>query len=280
MHQKYYYKTDTIVNHLKHLLDKNILKPSNRLRRFENFEVSFDESVKSSEKVPFQCEEDTNLLDAVIELCKLGDMGFKVVLKDNTIANLVFYKGEDKTLDQDKHPPVLFSKSRENILDERIALNRSGFKNVLTVIGPGEEDDKFTTTVGEEEASGYERYEGFINAQDIDPENEGEWLSPFEYRELLKSRGNEAIKEFKSEVNIESQIKHDGNLRYREDFEVGDLVNIKHDDLDLTFAERIMTVEEIYEGGFDIRVTFGEKTRTIGESLETIKKENEKVKRW
>lgn len=272
----YYYKVDTVVNHIKNLVELNITNPKIKERKFDNFILTIDKSVKESEEIAYQCDYDSNMLSVISELCDMEDLGYKVVFKNYETAELIIYKGEDKTFNQDKHLPVLFSPERENILEQRLIKEKSEFKNVLRVIGQGEEDDRFVTEVGEEKIAGYDRYEGYINAQDLDPENDGDWLSAEEYKNLLKTRGKHRIKEFKDTINYDGQVYTMGNLQYKKDFDLGDMVDIRNDSWGLNLSTRILELEEVYEQGFDLRVSFGDKLPSLASKISALEEEQKK----
>lgn len=276
---EYYYAEDTVVNHIIKILMANVFNPSNKKRKIPNLRLIIDTTVGQTEKVPYQVDEDTDVLSVLNELCTIADLGYKVTHdNEDKMANLVIYKGIEKTSDNPYERPVIFSPERENILEQRLLEDNSEHKNVLLVIGQGEEDDKFKTVVGEEGKEGLDRYEGYINAQDLDPDNEGEWLSPEEYSELLKTRGKAKIKDFKPLLTYESKIHPNSNLEYRKDFQLGDIVEFQNEEWGIKETPRIVEIEEVYEDTIALRVTFGEMLPTPAEKLSQIENEAKKDK--
>ena len=270
-----YYENNTTPYHIKELIERYAINPSDSKRKIDNLEFRFDESIIHSgyEKIRIQ-RTNTNLLEAIQNLCETEGLGFKTVLENNKIVFLL-YKGEDKSTNQAKNNPVIFSKSRDNVLEQRHVKDVDNYKNVALVAGQGEGEDRVTTLVGDENATGWDRFETFIDARDLDFEGE-EDLTLEEYIELLKNRGNSKIKEFEKINSFEAEISPFSNLEYRKDFKVGDIVEVTDEEWKVTINTRILEVTEVYEDSDDLRVVFGSSIPTIHDRLEKVEQEQSK----
>ena len=95
------------------------------------------------------------------------------------------------------------------------------------------------------DATGLDRHVIFVDARDVKDtadlpaKGEANWLSINRF--ILSSRGLTA-----------------GPFKYRDDWDVGDIVTVQNKAWDLTMDTRITEVQEIHEAsGFKLNVTFG-----------------------
>lgn len=63
--------------------------------------------------------------------------------------------------------PVVLSSSMEDILDSTYYSNKKDFKNIALVAGEGEGDERVRTTAGDNTLSGYNRRELYVDARDL-----------------------------------------------------------------------------------------------------------------
>jgi len=79
-----------------------------------------------------------------------------------------------------------------------------------------------------------------------------------EYAAVLRQRGIEALAGYPESESFEAQGQDVENFRYRQDWDLGDIVTVQYTKLGLTTNQRITEVEEVYENGtVAVTPTFG-----------------------
>ena len=172
------------------------------------------------------------------------------------------YKGLDRTSSQSVNPRAIFSRQFENVLSSEYLIDKKDYKNVALIAGQGEGEDRLTATVGV--ATGLNRHELFVDARDIGPGTTEDPIDEPTQLLMLAQRGNEKLAESKaSEVYTAGADPH-GNLKYKEDYALGDIVTAR--DLGIIADARITEIKEIYEdSGMMLELTFGyERVMKIG----------------
>lgn len=211
-----------------------------------------------------------NLLEEIERLSQLSELGFKVDF-DTTNKILVFsvYEGLNRSVNQNVNTRCIFAKEFENVLEQTFTDSLNNYKNIALVAGAGEGEDRKIITVGSN--NGLDRFEGYIDARDLRNMLDDEVLSEEEYDKLLIERGNTKLAELKDIKTFESKINLNGNLEYKKDFELGDIVTIVNRKWGVTLDSRITEVEEVYEQeGLNINITFGNRVPTL---LDKIKQQ-------
>lgn len=207
-----------------------------------------------------------NLLDTVCSIVQAHELGVKV---DFDIINkkLVFkiYEGIDRSINQKVVAPVIFSRDFENVLSQNYIESNNNYKNVALIGGAGEGAERKTTAIGQQ--SGLDRYELFVDARDIgdtryvtNDNNESieEPMPDNEYIELLKNRGNEKLTQYYKIKSFDSTININSNLKYKEDYDLGDVVTFFDRKWGITIDTRITEISEVYDvEGLTINITFG-----------------------
>lgn len=184
-----------------------------------------------------------NVLDEVESLALTYDFGFReyatsITKPGNTIE---FYKGRDLT------GIVEFSKEYENLLNESYQNANFDERTTAIVLGEGDGSERKKVIVGDEFA-GIERKELYVDARDLQQENDGVMMSDAEYREALRSRGRSKLAEhnkvftFGGDIDLKSSL-----FRYKEDYDVGDRVTIKSSTLGLKKTAVLAGVEETWD---------------------------------
>lgn len=194
------------------------------------------------------------------ELAKIGltsGLGWTVKL-DLINKKYVFdvLVGVDRTAGQDENSRAIFSDEFDNLSSQKIMQSKVDYKNVAYVAGQGEGASRQIITVGE--ASGFDRHEVFIDARDIENDED------------LPDRGMQKLSEYEKISAFESQILEKSNLVYEEDYNLGDGVTIQNKEWGVTVDTRLENITEIYEtGGVALEAVFG---KTVPTFTELIKK--------
>lgn len=144
------------------LLDDNFLTPANPARTFPNLIFEF---VDLTGNQAYKFYENGTVYDIVIDYLPLAGLGFRVCLDDNSPRQLKIhlYKGLDRSGEQTINPPVIFSKSYDNVLNSKYVLVSAGYSNVVRILtddtDPGLADNTYWDGA---EPTGYNRSEYLV----------------------------------------------------------------------------------------------------------------------
>lgn len=239
--------SETVEQFIRRLIDENAINPTDTKRKIPFLELG--ELKGFAEKLDKQLTGD-NLLDAIVELCKAYEYGFKITL-ENKKLKFELYKGIDRSYNQSTLPFVTFSDAYDNLIDSQYIYDENDAKNVALVAGEGEGLDRRTASVGE--ASGIDRQEIFVDARDISSNN-GE-VTESDYIAQLQEKGKENIVSY--EETFESTVESQTNYIYKKDWNLGDIVNHENTSWNLFVTPRIVEVLECEdETGHSVIPTF------------------------
>ena len=130
------------------------------------------------------------------------------------------YTGTDRSYSQEINPYVIFSPVFDNIVTSDYIESKKDYYNVGLVAGSGEGSARRTETVGDQEVSGLDRRELYIDARDIDSKSST-------YSQDLKQRGEEELSAHKIDQSFEGEIDAIQIYKYRQDFFMGDIVQLE-----------------------------------------------------
>jgi hypothetical protein len=256
---------------MRSLVDKNCINPVDGSRKIPLINLSETKGFHQelNKQVSYN-----NLLDELESISLSSGLGFRILV-DVRLKELTFnvYEGRDLTANQKINPPAIFANEFENVFEQEYMESNNNFKNVALIAGEGEGVNRQFETVGD--ANGLNRYELFVDARDlqstINEDGEEVTIPADEYKELLINRGRSKLLEHEKIETFESKINVLGNLRYKEDFDLGDIVTVTNKRWQVTKDSRITEVEEIYEANkTSINVTFGSSIPTL---VDRIKQE-------
>lgn len=204
-----------------------------------------------------------NLLDEVESLSSVSDLGLRVNL-DITNKKLIFeiYKGLDRSVKQSINSRAIFSKEFENILEQEYVDSLNNYRNLALVGGIGEGDARKLAIVGA--GSGLDRFEVFNDQKSLSNVVNSVTMSDADYTLLLVGKGNEILASTLEIKTFDSKINLNSNLKYKTDFDLGDIITIISKKWGITLDSRITEIEEIYEeSGPQINITFGNNIPTL-----------------
>ena len=112
-----------------------------------------------------------------------------------------------------------------------------------------------------------------MDARDIQMEDGNGSAIPQEvYQALLIQRGREKLAEYRKVETVNSSIDSNANLRYKQDFDLGDYCTYINTEINVATDKRITEIMETYEGGAtELTITFG--TDEISTVRQLIKRE-------
>lgn len=202
--------------------------------------------------------------------------GYRIKLDINK-KELVFevYRGKDLS---DK---VMFAETFDNLTDQILIESDSNYKTTAIIAGQGENEDR-DLVVYNDYYSGLDRLEVFIDARDIEqdkqivqvPQPDGSMEDVEEpiknganAVKLLEERAKEKLSEM-VEINSYTASITGTNYKYREDYDIGDMVSIKNDKWGIRYKERIIEIIEKYDGdGVDISIEFGQELPSLAKKI-------------
>lgn len=210
-----------------------------------------------------------NLLDKIYELCKEDELSISLYYDfDNDKLVFEVWKGLNRSDLQTENTWAVFSRNFENILNDEYSTDETQYRNFAYVEGEVEEA---TVTAGDGSKStikrrvevtvnrvksGEERRELYVDARDLQKKEE---TTDAEYIEMLKERGIEKLNECNKVEMSNFCIDSLSNLVYLKDYDLGDNVVYKNEELGFNIEKRIIGITEGYENGNKtIDVTFGE----------------------
>lgn len=259
---------DTAEKAMRTLVNKNAISPTNPDRKIPLLTLG---NLKNyPETVNYQVSY-KNLLEELENLSNISNLGYRTMV-DLTDKKLVFgiYKGRDLTAKQTESPPAIFSNEFENVFEQEYTDSLHNYRNIALVAGAGEGTERKRTIIGE--GQGLDRYELYVDARDLQDKKEDETVIPEEeYLKMLESRGKTKLAEYAELKTFEGKITAKGNLKYKQDFDLGDIVTILNKKWRVTIDTRITEILEVYESGnCNIYVTFGNEIPTL---IDKIKQE-------
>ncbi len=218
-----------------------------------------------------------NLLDKIYELCKEDKLSIKLWYDfDNNKLVFEVWQGLDRRDTQNENTWAIFSRNFENISEDRYSLDETKYRNFAYVAGEVEEETgtdsegmpittkrRVDITV-DRVKEGEKRKELYVDARDIqseiyDDEGNSTKISDTEYKEMLKERGIEKLNECNKVEVADFSIDTLANLKYKTDFDLGDKVVYKNDELGFNIENRIIGISEAYEdGNMTLGVSFGD----------------------
>ena len=156
-----------------------------------------------------------------------------------------------------KHPYIIFSEKKQNLIDGIVTNDNSNYKNVGYVAGSGENEDRLIVVLGN--VTGFYRREVYIDLNNITDVDE------------LRQEGQKQLDTYKIVQSIEGKIYQIQNMQYEKDWNLGDLVTTENGGI--YEDKRIIQVKEIYErNNITIEVGFGDKIPSLADQIKRITK--------
>lgn len=202
-----------------------------------------------------------SLWDEISEVAEADKL--RIVLKPNVVVingenpnnidgwTLIIGAGEDRTRHRGNKvvSPVIFSQSLSNIANTDYIVDRSKLKNTVYIAGEGEGTDRkwYNIDVNSDATFGerkwWNRKELWVDARDIQSEQDNKKLTDAEYEELMKQRADEKAKDNDlSEEYTATVTDITKQYTYKKDYNVGDFVTIADEELGMEFDAQITNV--------------------------------------
>jgi hypothetical protein len=212
----------------------------------------------------------TNLLTELQLIAEANGLGFKV---DFSPTGFMFrvYAGQDRTAGQSVNPRAIFSKAFENVLKQEYDGSLKAVKNfayvdaIYTVTRTVTDkktgtDVEITTeyplsrTVGT--AAGRDRREVYADVGDVTKDDANVILTAAQRNAAMDDAGKAEL--VAATEAFTADVDPYGNLKYKTDYDLGDLVTVDSRELGMRVNARITEIKEIYEGkGLGLELTLG-----------------------
>lgn len=230
----------TVENYIRKLIMDNVISPTIAERKINNFALK--DSHGYTEVIEQQTTYD-NLCEKIISVCQTYEYGWKITF-ENGIFYFDLYKGQDEG--------VRFSPNFENISNTTYKADWSEYKNVALVGGDGEGIDKKLTSVGDN--AGLDRFEMFVNASSISSNIEE--YDEVVYYNSLRNEGKERLAETAVSTEFEGEIDWLNTYRYKDDYNLGDIVTIDNG-YGVVIKARIIEIIETWDSeGYTLEPKF------------------------
>lgn len=173
-----------------------------------------------------------NLMDWVFKICEITGGTANIRLEEISNGNYALFfdlsEGTNRSILQEENAHIVFSDSYCNLLTFDYAVDFSSQANTAYINGA---EDKQTVAFNGSEPSSLDRYEVFVDADNVKQETkiDGETvpISNEEYIALLAEKGAEQFL-YPTETT-ESTIAVDGKqYQYNKDYFIGDYVTVEH----------------------------------------------------
>lgn len=231
--------------------------------------------------------------DKVIEVCRRFGYGSRLVL-DGEFLVFNIYRGVDRSYNQEQNPYVVFSSEFDNLARTKFIQDVTPYKSMAVIAGAGEGSKRIFTTIDDGQ-TGIDRYELYVDANDISNEvsydelveafpggtivdngNEivyvvdDEYIAVVDsrteptnavlyesiYADMLAERGHEVKAEHVVTTAFEGEAEPNTSYLYGQDYNLGDIVQVIND-YGVSVGARITEVIESDDAsGYSIIPTF------------------------
>ncbi|MBU3176097.1 siphovirus ReqiPepy6 Gp37-like family protein [Clostridium estertheticum] len=252
------------------LVTDNCINPTDSSRIIPN--LSLNPLKQFTEMIDCQTSY-VNLSEELENLSNVSSLGHRISFDGNT-KKLTFevYKGLDRSVNQSINPRCIFSKEFENVIEQEYTDSLNNYKNLVLVGGIGEGNARNLVTVGS--SSGLDRFEVFNDQKGLSNVVDSVTMSDADYTLLLVGKGNETLAETKEIQTFDSKMNLNSNIKYKTDFDLGDIVTYLNKKWNVILDSRITEVEEIYEeAGESINITFGNNIPTLIDKIKNMTKQ-------
>lgn len=238
-----------------------------------------------------------SLWDEISEVAEADKL--RIILRPNVVVvntehpknidgwTLIIGAGEDRTRHRANNAvsSVMFSQSLSNIANTDYIVDRSKLRNTVYIAGEGEGTDRkwYNIDVNSDvtfgERKGWNRRELWVDARDVQSEQDNVTLTDAEYEELMKQRADEKAKDNDlSEEYTATVTDITKQYTYKKDYNIGDFVTIADEELGMEIDAQITNViitRQDDRNIVDIEFTYGSRIKDIIEESETAMKKIE-----
>jgi hypothetical protein len=242
-----------IASCITQLINNHLISPtdSNRAIPYITFSAS-DTGVAANFQVSYH-----NLLLTVTELLEAADIGIRTVFDPVTgLMGMTLYQGGISQ--------AVFARAYENILSQIYTRSVKDSADTALIAGEGEGSERQTVVIGGNTSSDL-RSEIYVDARDLQSETIG---TGSVYTDALLYRGQQKLSEVAPINSLDAEINSHGNLNYKSDFDLGQIVTVKSPNWGITLQTRITEIQETYDmNGRSLDITFGRGLVSLGKKI-------------
>lgn len=210
--------TGTVETGIRQVITENVISPSNADRTMTGFTLAASHGYLDTFEVQLFGE---NIGEWMEEACQTYGYGWDVFISaGNFVFDLV--RGTDRTYDQADVVPVVFSPQYDNLVESSYRYETAEYSNAALIGGEGEGTSQRTASIGT--ATGYDRYESYIDGDSVS--SNGEIITVEQYTAMLEAYGREQLSQTAFTEQIEGETISDGMYVFNADYFLGDLVQI------------------------------------------------------
>ena len=213
-----------------------------------------------------------NLYDIVEEYCKITPfMGYEVQFVPSE-QKLLFQILQGTDHSSSSNSPVIFSNSLDNLFSFDYYTSDRDYKNYAYVYGELKDSGRTKVEVGDYTLSGYERYEHFVDARDLQSEtDDGHVIPDEEYEAMLYKRGQKKLSELQVVETISGKLNIDNStFVYGVDYAIGDKVTIVDENIGVQVDAIVTGIQEKYSTTYSSELIVGYEMPTVSEKIKTI----------
>ena len=247
-------------------------------RRFPRFIMLAQETMAGS-AVEYANEVYAKLGQEVKARAQAGKLGYDILINERSRQyGFYLYKGIDLTAkNSEGNTPCIFSRDFDNVNEQEYTASIENCGNFIYIQGAADDNgSQPVTTVDGEGASGLELTEVFCDATDIARKyqsGETEVTIPLNtYLQMLKTRAAAELENYGKIINFVSTINTNSNLKFKQDFDLGDRITCKETKWGIQIDARITEVTETYQkGAEEIEATFGDSLPTLVDQIRKVR---------
>ena len=247
-------------------------------RRFPRFIMLAQETMAGS-AVEYANEVYAKLGQEVKARAQAGKLGYDILINERSRQyGFYLYKGKDLTAkNSEGNTPCIFSRDFDNVNEQEYTASIENCGNFIYIQGAADDSgSQPVTTVDGEGASGLELTEVFCDATDIARKyqsGETEVTIPLNtYLQMLKTRAAAELENYGKIINFVSTINTNSNLKFKQDFDLGDRITCKETKWGIQIDARITEVTETYQkGAEEIEATFGDSLPTLVDQIRKVR---------
>ena len=247
-------------------------------RRFPRFIMLAQETIAGS-VVEYANEVYAKLGQEVKARAQAGKLGYDILINERSRQyGFYLYKGKDLTAkNSEGNTPCIFSRDFDNVNEQEYTASIENCGNFIYIQGAADDNgSQPVTTVDGEGASGLELTEVFCDATDIARKyqsGETEVTIPLNtYLQMLKTRAAAELENYGKIINFVSTINTNSNLKFKQDFDLGDRITCKETKWGIQIDARITEVTETYQkGAEEIEATFGDSLPTLVDQIRKVR---------
>ena len=247
-------------------------------RRFQRFIMLAQETIAGS-AVEYANEVYAKLGQEVKARAQAGKLGYDILINERSRQyGFYLYKGKDLTAkNSEGNTPCIFSRDFDNVNEQEYTASIENCGNFIYIQGAADDNgSQPVVTVDGEGASGLELTEVFCDATDIARKyqsGETEVTIPLNtYLQMLKTRAAAELENYGKIINFVSTINTNSNLKFKQDFDLGDRITCKETKWGIQIDARITEVTETYQkGAEEIEATFGDSLPTLVDQIRKVR---------